>query len=136
MTQLDSLPLVNAILAMVDAALPSTIGVYWAAAPQGAAPPYAVLYPDTGIESSTDRALSDEVPNDLLFQVTAVGASAAQAALVADKVAAALLANVPTVAGRRVRPIRQEGSQLVRRDDVSTALFIATAQYLARSESA
>ena len=135
MTVLESRPLVNAILAMVDAALPNTIGIYWAAAPQDADPPYAVLYPDTGMESTADRALSDDVPNDLLFQVTSVGATAEQAALVADKVATALLTTTPVVSGRRVRPIRQEGSQPARRDDESTALYFATAQFLARSEA-
>lgn len=131
---LASKPLVDAILAMVDAALPNEIGIYWAGAPQSAVPPYAVLYPDAGMESAADRSLADEAPNDLRFQVTAVGATGGQAALVADKVAAALLTTVPTVAGRRVRPIRQEGAQTVRRDDVSTTLFIATAQYLVRSD--
>ncbi|WP_218154268.1 tail completion protein gp17 [Nonomuraea pusilla] len=126
----------NAIIAVVDAALPNTIGVYWGGAPQGVAVPYAVLYPDVGMESPADRSLSDDVPNDLLFQVTSVGSTAEQAVLVADKVAAALLDAVPAVAGRRVRPIRHEGSQPVRRDDVSTELFFATAQFLARSEAA
>ncbi|MFE3452383.1 hypothetical protein ACFXJ8_26015 [Nonomuraea sp. NPDC059194] len=131
---LESRPLVNAILAMIDVGLPSTIGIYWAGAPTNAATPYAVLYPDIGMESASDRSLSDDVPNDLRFQVTSVGTTPDQAALVADKVATILLTTVPTVAGRRVRPIRQEAAQPVRRDDESTTHFIATAQYLARSD--
>ncbi|MFI6299547.1 hypothetical protein ACIBEJ_48690 [Nonomuraea sp. NPDC050790] len=124
----------NAILAMLDGALPANVGVFWAQAVPDAARPYAVLYPDVGMESTVDRSLADDVPNDLRFQVTCVGDAAQQAAWLADKVAAILLTTVPAVAGRRVRPIRQEGAQPVRRDDESTALFIATAQYLARSD--
>ncbi|MGW4663181.1 hypothetical protein [Streptosporangium sandarakinum] len=123
----------NALLAMLRTAVPG-VGVHWAGAPQGAALPYVVLYPDIGIESTADRSLSDAVPNDLRYQVTCVGGSAEQAAWTADKVAAALLATVPTVAGRRVRPARQEAAQPVRRDDESVGLWIATAQYLTRSE--
>lgn len=125
----------NALLTMLDTALPSNVGVFWAQASAAPDRPYAVLYPDGGMESSTDRSLSDDVPNDLRFQVTCVGDSADQAAWLADRVAAILLTTVPTVAGRRVRPIWQDGTQPVRRDDESTTLFIATAQYLARSES-
>jgi hypothetical protein len=119
---------------MLDAALPAAVGVYWAGASANAAPPYVVLYPDVGMESVADRALSDDVPNDLRFQITSVGESAEQAMWIADKANMVLLATVPTVAGRRVRPIRQEAAQPVRRDDESTALWFATAQYLARSE--
>ncbi|MGW4406518.1 hypothetical protein ACWEJ6_20990 [Nonomuraea sp. NPDC004702] len=131
---LESRPLVNAILAMIDAALPNTIGIYWAMAPQNASMPYAVLYPDVGMESFADRSLSDDAPNDLRFQVTSVGVTPEQAALVADKIATSLLTTVPTVPGRRVRPIRQEGAQPVQREDASTPLFFATAQYLVRSD--
>lgn len=125
-----------AIVAMLDAALPNSIGIYWGGAPASAEPPYAVMYPDVGMESVVDRALSDDVPNDLRFQITSVGATAEQALLVADKTNAGLLTGLPEVAGRRVRPIRQEASQVVRRADDSTALWLATAQYLARSEPA
>ncbi|MGA4989871.1 hypothetical protein [Nonomuraea bangladeshensis] len=135
-TPLDSRPLVLAIVAMLDAAFPNTIGIYWGGAPANAPRPYAVMYPDIGMESVTDRALSDDVPNDLRFQITSVGDSAEQALLVADKANRALLTTVPSLAGRRVRPIRQEAAQPVRRDDESTALWLATAQYLARSEPA
>lgn len=133
-TPLEARPLVLALVAMLDTALPNTIGIYWGGAPANAAAPYAVLYPDVGMESATDRALSDDVPNDLRFQITSVGASAEQAVLVADKCSTALLTSAPSVAGRRVRPIRQEAAQPVRRDDQSTALWFATAQYLVRSD--
>lgn len=133
-TPLEARPLVLALVAMLDAALPNTIGIYWGGAPANASAPYAVLYPDVGMESIADRALSDDVPNDLRFQITSVGASAEQAVLVADKAKTALITAVPTVSGRRVRPIRQESAQPVRRDDVSTTLWLATAQYLVRSD--
>jgi hypothetical protein len=133
-TPLESRPLVLAIVAMLDAALPNEIGLYWGGSPQNRQPPFAVLYPDIGVESTQDRALSDDVPNDLRFQITSVGASAEQALLIADKANTALLTGSPNVSGRRVRPIRQEAAQPVRRDDESTALWLATAQYLARSE--
>lgn len=133
-TPLESRPLVLALVAMLDAELPSDVGIYWGGAPQNKQAPYAVLYPDIGMESVQDRALSDDVPNDLRFQITSVGASAEQALFVADKANKALLAGVPSVSGRRVRPIRQEAAQPVRRDDNSTALWLATAQYLVRSE--
>ncbi|TYB69739.1 DUF3168 domain-containing protein [Nonomuraea sp. PA05] len=119
---------------MLDAAFPNTIGIYWGGAPAGAARPYAVMYPDIGMESTADRALSDDVPNDLRFQITSVGDSAEQALLVADKANRALLTSLLTVPGRRVRPIRQEAAQPVRRDDESSALWLATAQYLVRSD--
>ncbi|MEV0382419.1 hypothetical protein [Nonomuraea sp. NPDC050643] len=134
-TPLESRPLVLALVVMLDAALPNDVGIYWGGAPQTRQPPFAVLYPDIGMESTTDRALSDDVPNDLRFQITSVGASAEQALLVADKANTALLTGTPSVPGRRVRPIRQEAAQPVRRDDESTALWLATAQYLVRSES-
>ncbi|MFI6813769.1 hypothetical protein ACIBG7_15215 [Nonomuraea sp. NPDC050328] len=133
---LESRPLVLAIVAMLDAGLPNTIGIFWGMAPQGATPPYAVLYPDGGMESPADRSLADDVPTDLRFQITAVGATPEQAALVADKTALILLTAVPSVPGRRVRPIRQEGTQPVQRDDTAGELFFATAQYLARSDRA
>lgn len=133
-TPLEPYPLVIEIRQRLDDGLPSSAAAYHGAAPQGAVPPYVVLYFDVSGESSADRTLSDGVPNDLRFQATTVGANADQTMLIAGKADTVLRTMTPTVPGRRVRSIRQEGSQTVRRDEVSTALFIATAQYLARSE--
>lgn len=130
---LPSSPLVEALIAMVQAAIP-TCGVHWAGVPDGTRPPYAVFYPDTGMDSTADRALSDDVPTDLRYQVTSVGESVEQAVWVADKVDHALLTGIPTVDGRRVRPTRKEGSQPVQRDDEFTDLWFATNQYVTRSE--
>lgn len=135
-TPLPSSPLVDALLAMVRAAVTVTCPIYLARAPQGAAPPYAVMYPDTGRKSALERNVLNEAPRDLRYQVTSVGATPEQAAWVADKVAAALWSGVPTVTGRRVWPVIDEGSQPVRPDDTSTGIFLATAQYLSRSDPA
>lgn len=133
-TPLEPYPLALKILQLLDAGLPEAASAYHGGAPQGAVRPYVVLYFDVSDESSADRTLDDGVPNDLRFQATTVGDSADQALLIAGKADTVLRAMRPSVPGRRVRPIRQEGSQPVRRDDVSTALSIATAQYLARSD--
>ncbi|GAA3416216.1 hypothetical protein GCM10018952_44520 [Streptosporangium vulgare] len=134
MTPLPSRPLVGALLTFVQAGIPAACDIYWAEADAGATPPFAVFYPDSGMKSSFHRTLVNEGPNELRYQVTSVGATPDQAAWMADKVAAVLLGATPTVAGRRVWPAVEEGSQPVRRDDESTGLFIATAQYLTRSD--
>ncbi|MEV4246965.1 hypothetical protein AB0J63_26575 [Streptosporangium canum] len=131
---LPSKPLVEALLAMVQGAVPVTCPIYWAQAAASPGQTYAVFYPDTGTLSAFHRDLLNRGPDELRYQVTSVGQSPEQAAWVADRVAEALLSAVPTVAGRRVWPAIEEGSQPVRRDDESTGLFFATAQYLTRSD--
>lgn len=125
-------PVAEAIRAMLDVGLPAAVSVHIGGAPTGTALPHVVLYPDVGTEAPVDRALNETVPTDFRFQATTVGGSAAQAVLTAGKVNSLLLTIVPTVEGRRVRPIVQEGSQPVDRDDDSTPLWFCTAQYLAR----
>ncbi|MFF4417092.1 hypothetical protein ACFYY8_31615 [Streptosporangium sp. NPDC001559] len=134
-TPLASKPLVEAIVVLLQAGVPSGCAVYWAGAPQGAAVPYAVIYPDSGTKSGFHRNLLNDGPDELRYQVTSVGASPGQAQLIADKVALTLLTTIPDVPGRRVWPTIEEGSQVVRREDESDALWIATAQYLSRSDS-
>ena len=131
---LPSKPLVEALLAMVRGAVPAACPIYWAQAAASPGQTYAVFYPDTGTKSGFHRSLTNDGPDELRYQVTAVGKTPEQAAWVADRVAEALLSAVPTVAGRRVWPVIEEGSQPVRRDDESTGLFFATAQYLTRSD--
>jgi hypothetical protein len=131
---LPSLAMVNGLLAMIRASLPVWPAIHWAQAPADAVLPYVVLYPDAGIKSAFERNVLNDGPTDLRYQLTAVGGSPDQAALAHDKVAAALLAGVPTVAGRRVWPAIQEASQPVRRDDTSTTLWLATSQWLTRSD--
>ncbi|WP_214322086.1 hypothetical protein [Nonomuraea sediminis] len=131
---LPSLALVNGLLAMIRASVPVTLAIYWAQAPPDAAMPYVVIYPDAGIKSPFERDLLNGGPTDLRYQVTAVGGSPDQTAWAHDKVSAVLLSGVPTVAGRRVWPAIQEGSQPVRRDDTSTPVWLATSQWLSRSD--
>jgi hypothetical protein len=136
MTALESVPLVQALIAMIDAA---GVTVYWGGAPRGVDPPgkYAVIYPDTGMKSAQHRTLANNGPDELRYQITSVGVGPEQASWVADRVAAALLDGTPpTVSGRRVWKTVEVGVQPVRRDDASTGLFYATAQYLTRSDAA
>lgn len=135
-TPLPSSPLIDALLAMVRAAVPDECKIYLARADQDAVSPYAVFYPDTGRKSAFQRTVLNEAPRDLRYQVTSIGDTPEQAIWVADKVASALSGGVPTVAGRRVWPVIEDGSQPVRRDDTSTGFFLATAQYMTRSDPA
>lgn len=127
-------PLAEAIRLMLDNGLPTAVAIHLGGAPTGSTAPYVALYPDLGTESSVDRSLADDVATDFRFQTTTVGVSAAQALLTAGKVDTLLRTAVPTLPDRRVRPIRQEGSQPVDRDDTSTPVWFVTAQYLARSD--
>ncbi|MGI5161392.1 hypothetical protein [Microbispora sp. CA-102843] len=131
---LESLPLVQAIQELVQGALGDDCPVYLAGAPRDAPAKYAVLYPDTGVESQVDRTLADTMPNDLRYQVTSVGVGPEQAMWVADRSNGVLLTTAPAVPGRRVRKAVRESSQHVRRDDNSTGLYYATAQYMTRSD--
>lgn len=131
---LESRPLVKALLTMLNTGLGATCSVYWAEAPDGRLTKYAVMYPDTGMKSALHRTLANNGPDELRYQITSVGADPEQAMWVADKVAHVLLTAVPVVAGRRVWPAIEESSQPIRRDDTSTGLFYATAQYLSRSD--
>ncbi|MCC5574476.1 hypothetical protein IMZ11_02320 [Microtetraspora sp. AC03309] len=132
-TPLESRPLVEAIIAMLEA---QDVAVYWGGAPTPTPEmPYVVIYPDAGLESAYNRTLGNAAPNELRYQVTSVGVTAQQAAWAADRAATALLGNTVAVLGRRVWPTVREGSQPVRRDDASAGLWFSTAQYLTRSDS-
>ncbi|MET8985832.1 hypothetical protein ABZW49_10325 [Nonomuraea wenchangensis] len=95
-----------------------------------------MAYFDTGMKSGFHRNLVNDGPNELRYQITSVGMTRDQAAWVADKMAAAVFSAQPAVAGRRVWPAVEEGTQPVRREDDSTALFLATSQYVTRSDPA
>lgn len=133
MTTLDSLPLVQALMAMVDAG--TDFPHYLAGAPRDEVGRFAVWYPDTGIQSAVHRNLVNDGPDELRFQVTSVGVGPEQAMWVADRVSSLLLAGTPTVAGRRVWRTVEESSQPVRRDDDTTGLWFCTSQYLTRSDA-
>jgi hypothetical protein len=96
---------------------------------------YVVVYPQAGAPEGT---LGDRY-RDLLygFQITAVGATAQQAEIVADRARQVLLADPPTVAvtGRRVQPLWQILDQPAQRDDqLNPAEFYAVTQYRMRTE--
>lgn len=134
---LPSLPLAEALLAMVSNDVDGDdIGVYNADSPRDGSGKYVVFYFDTGLKSAFHRNLVNGGPNDLRYQTTCVGVGPEQVAWVADKVAASLLAGIPAVAGRRVWPTVQEASQTARRDDTSTGFWLATSQWLTRSDAA
>lgn len=136
MTPLPSRPLVDGLLAAWRTAVPVTLAIHDGQALPDADPPYAVAYFDSGMLSGFHRNLANDGPNELRYQITSVGATRDQAAWVADKMAAAVLGTTPSVSGRRVWPAVEEGSQPVRREDDSTALFYATNQYVTRSDPA
>lgn len=135
MTPLPVSPLVTAWLELLRATIP-TCPIYLAKAAVGALPPFAVIYPDTGMLSTTRRTLANNGPNELRWQITSVGATPEQTLWVADKTSHAALTGIPVVPGRRVWPTVEEGSQQVQPDHVSIDLFFATAQYLTRSDPA
>lgn len=136
MTAVPALPLVNGLLTMIRAVVPVTCPIYWGAADPDADGPYAVLYPTPGLKSGFHRDLTNQAPTEVRYQVTAVGKTPDQAAWVADKVTSALFGGVPAVAGQRVWPAVQESAQPVRRDDESLTVFLATSQWLTRSDPA
>ncbi|WP_214327848.1 hypothetical protein [Nonomuraea sediminis] len=121
---------------LLDDGLPANVGVGIGGAPADATPPYVALYFPLGDESDADRALNDDVATDVLFQATTVAASPEQALLVAGKAATLLRTMDASLPDRRVRPILQDGSQPVGRDDTSVPVWFVTAQYLARCDPA
>ena len=135
-TYLPSSPLAAAILALVRSSVPETCAIYEGQAPSAAEPPYAVLYFDSGRKSAFERNILNEAPRDLRYQTTCVGSTPEHARWVADKVGAALYGAVPAVPGRLVWPVIEEASQPIRRDDESLTSYLATSQWLTRSEAA
>ncbi len=131
---LDSLPLIQALVSLMETAADNKFDVFFAGAPLQVTRPYAVCYPDIGIKSPYHRTLVNDGPDELRHQWTYVGDGPEQAAWVADKGSAALLTVIPTVAGRRVWRTVEESVQPMRRDDTSTGLYYVTAQYLTRSD--
>ena len=92
-----------------------------------------------GTPGQTSGSLGDRFADlELLFQVTAVAEGPEQAMAIADVVRVALLATPPpAVDGRAVWPLWQVAAQPVLRDDtVQPPLWIATAQYVIKSNPA
>lgn len=106
-----------------------TVRLYDGMAPDGASPPYAVLYADNGNATRTAlAAVSDR--RDVSFQVTSVGLDGAGARSVAERVRAAVLDERPVVAGRTSSPVRQEVAEPLRVDrDVTPHLLYVVDVY-------
>lgn len=104
---------VAAVIGLLQA---SGLAVFDGGAPDGAAPPYAVVYADQGATSPQSLSFRS-VQRSVTAQTTCVGVNPEQARWAAEKVEGALLDVTPTVAGRVCWPIRREASQPVRRDD-------------------
>lgn len=121
-TRLETVTLDGTALRVGDAVAPkSSTGAVVA--------PCAVLY---GRQSGILTSSIGEVDTDgvIRFQVTAVGRTAAEARVVADKTRAALTAPDLTVAGRWVEVRSDSASSTVNRDDdIRPPLFYATTLY-------
>lgn len=127
---------VPAVLPHVDAVTAALTGAgltwYLAGAPQGAAAPYCVLYPDPGQAVRASLA-DDRVDFTGVLQITSVGATAEQALNYSDRSAAALSAPL-VVAGRNGwRPEALDGTPVHRDDDVTPPVYYSAARYRLRS---
>lgn len=132
---------IAAVVATVDAALRALSTprrAYNGARPDSPTPDKicAIIH---GTPGQPSGSLGDRFADlELEFQVTAVGEGPEQALAIADVVRVALLATPPpSVAGRAVWPLWQTAAQPVQRDDtIQPPLWIATAQYVIKSNPA
>lgn len=129
----------SGVLAALDDELPGRFGD--AEAPTGAGwqggPPgvsdffgYGIVYAlDVSLDGPIDESSNDD--GDFYVQVTAVGATRAQAELVADIAKGRLLSKAITIAGRAVNTVHlTDNAGGTRRDDtVQPGLFIATPRF-------
>lgn len=116
-----------AVLALLDAdnAFPPLV-VLDGKVPNGTVPPYVLVY-----FADNDPELADSTPltgRSDRYVVRAychsVGDNGQAARMVADRVRAALLDVVPTVAGRQCFPIRREDGQPPQRDESTGTLVM------------
>lgn len=117
----------DAVVAMLNAA---GVAAYLSEASAGHPETYVVVHPSPGFPTGS---IGDRFAELLLrFQTTSVGVGPAQAQWMHDKVAAALTAGLPVLAGRTVHPIwMDEEPQPVRRDDaLAEPLFYAVARWV------
>ncbi|MFJ8474202.1 hypothetical protein [Kitasatospora sp. NPDC094011] len=123
------LPHIDAVTTALAAAQLTT---YLGGAPQGVAPPYAVLYPSPGAPARASLA-DDRVNWVSVLQITCVGATGEQALNYADRSQAALDAPL-AVAGRTGwRPEALDGQPVARDDDVTPPVYYAVARWRLRS---
>lgn len=108
--------MIRAVAAALQSMLEAQgLTVYPGGPPDGATVPYAVLWTDSGTRTR-EKLCAKSNRSDPLAAVTSVGSTEEQAGWVAEKVFAALLDQVPTVAGREFAPIAHEVSDPLRRD--------------------
>lgn len=120
----------QAVLDLLDADdQPPALVVYDGAVPNGATPPYVLVYlvvsdptgelpPDsTSVDMASGRVI-------VLAYCHSVGANALAARMVADRVRAALLDVTPVIDGRECWPIRQDESRPPDRDESTGALVM------------
>lgn len=106
-----------------------------AVAPADVTTPYAVLYP--GFDLGGEGGLSDPTQVNVWgFQVTGVGKTMDETTWMQHKIRVALLGWLPTVAGLGTTQIDLEnGSGILRDDDVMPALFYSTDRFRMFSSS-
>jgi hypothetical protein len=124
------------VLPHIDAVTTALTGaqltVYLGGAPQGVAPPYAVLYPSSG--APVRASLADDRVNWLsVLQITCVGTTAEQALNYADRAHAAL--DPPLVVAGRTgwRPEALDGTPVTRDDQVTPPVYYVAARWRLRS---
>lgn len=124
--------LIDAGLVVGDAADPDDPFGWQGVPGQSRFIPYAVVYP---LDHLYDGSLGcPDTDSDLSWQVTCVGSTREQCDWVRAEVAAALIGQTLTVAGRSVPRIRPDGGAGTRRDDtVQPPVFIATPRFAAVS---
>lgn len=109
-----------AMLALLDADnTPPALVVLDGKVPTGQTLPYVLVYfDDTDPELPDSRPLTGASQRHVQHAIAhCVGANAQAARMVADRVRAAWLDIVPTVAGRTCMPIRREDGQPPQRDE-------------------
>ena len=112
----------DAMLALARA----TLTVHDGPAPDGATPPYVVVYfADTDPELAESRPLTGASERHVV-RATAhcVGGNQKAARIVADKLRTAWLDQVPTIAGRQCWPIRREEGIPADPDETTGSLIV------------
>lgn len=116
-----------AVLALLDAdnASPALV-VLDGKVPTGVAPPYVLVYvADNDPEQAESQSLTGRSERYVVRAYChSVGSNGQAARMVADRVRAALLDVVPTVAGRSCFPIRREDGQPPQRDESTGTLVM------------
>ncbi|WP_422744349.1 tail completion protein gp17 [Micromonospora sp. WMMD754] len=116
----------DAVLALLAAAPGNPLRVLDGAVPKETAPPYVLVYfGDEDPELPDSRALEGSSERFVLRAwVHCVGGNAAAARALGERVRAALLDVVPSIAGRSCWPIRREEGSPPQRDESTGTLVM------------